>query len=659
MANQTPPYPPPPGQYPPPQGDWRYQRRAMKEQARYQRSYLRAQQAAYRAQLRSTRRSSIVGPLLIITTGIIFFLIQTGRMSARFFWDWYGRWWPLLLICIGVIMLLEWGWDQYFHSEEPQYRRRSLGGGVFTLLLLIGILGVTFSGFRGGAFSRTFNLNPDNMDEFLGDKHESDQTLSQALPQGSGLTINNPRGDVIIAGTSDDQQVHVQVHKQVYTRSDSEANTRAQQLSPTFDTDTPTGTLRLTVPSIEGARADLSITLPPSAAITVTANRGDIHAASIKAPVTITANHGDVSLTAISGSISTRINNGDSSFSVHSATGPVTVEGRARDLTFSDVSGPASMTGEFFGTTHLEHITGDVRFHTSRTEMRFTRLDGESEISSSDISADRAAGPFTLATGNKNVSLERISGDVSITNRNGSVDLTGAPPLGNITIENRNGSVDLTLPEKASFSVQADTTNGDLENDFSLPQQGNEDSNHKSYNGMVGKGGPLVRISTSQGDISLKKASVAPMPPAPPAPPAPISIRDNDGSSVIIGKEGVNIKSSDGSSIISDKNGLHINIHTDGSSIYDNKGTHLTTGADGSRIYQGADGTRYTVEASGAKTYRGKDGTKIIIGADGSRSGSSPNGHALSSSEIDSRLREAERDANKAAADRDATVRNK
>ena len=644
----NPPYPPPPGQYPPPQGDWRYQRRVMKEQARLQRDHLRAQ-------YRSNRRTSIVGPLLMITIGVVFFLIQTGHISARYFWDWYGRWWPVLLIGTGVIMLLEWGWDQYFHSEEPQFRRRSLGGGVFSLLLLVGILGFVFNGFRGGAFSKSFNLNPDNMDEFLGDKHESDQTLSQAFTAGNSLSIDNPRGDVIVAGTSDDNQIHVQIHKQVFTRSDSEADNRAQQLSPKFDTDGPV--VRLTVPSIEGARADLSVTLPASAPVTVTANRGDIHVASIKAPVTVTANHGDISLTAITGPINTRINNGDSSFSAHSVTGPVAVEGHARDLTFTEITGPASMSGEFFGTTHLEHITGNVRFHTSRSDLRFTRLDGEAEISSSDISADRAAGPFTLATGNKNVSLERISGDISITNRNGSVELTGAPPLGNITVENRNGSIDLTLPEKASFSVQAETTNGDLENDFDLSQQGGQDSNRKSYNGTVGKGGPLVRLTTSQSDISIKKAEIAPLPPKPPAPPA-LSIHDNDGSSVVIGRNGVNIKDSDGSSVIVDKGGLRINSKSDGSSVYVNKGTRLTTGADGSKVYRSPDGTHYTSNADGSKIYRGKDGTRITINADGSRSGTSPGGHALSNSEIDSRLRDAEREVDKAAADRDA-ARNK
>src|SRR5882757_2715783 len=109
MATQ-PPYPPPPGQYPPPQGDWRYQRRVMKDQARLQRDYYRAQQQAYRAQMRGNRRTSIVGPLLMIAVGVSFLLIQTGRISSTFFWSWYSRWWPLLLVCVGVIMLLEWGW---------------------------------------------------------------------------------------------------------------------------------------------------------------------------------------------------------------------------------------------------------------------------------------------------------------------------------------------------------------------------------------------------------------------------------------------------------------------------------------------------------------------------------------------------------------------
>jgi hypothetical protein len=99
-----PPYPPPPG--PPYGGDWKYQRRVLKEQARAQRDMARAQRDAYRYQARSLRRSSILGPLLLITIGILFLLVQTGRLQAHALWDWYGRFWPLPLLCAGIFMLL-------------------------------------------------------------------------------------------------------------------------------------------------------------------------------------------------------------------------------------------------------------------------------------------------------------------------------------------------------------------------------------------------------------------------------------------------------------------------------------------------------------------------------------------------------------------------
>jgi DUF4097 and DUF4098 domain-containing protein YvlB len=513
-------YPPPPNTPPGPPygGDWRYQRQVLKQQARAQRDMIKAQRDAYRYQLRGMRRSSILGPFLLISLGILFLLVQTGHLAGQRLWDWYGRFWPLLLVGAGIIMLLEWAYDQYIQSDptQPHYRRR-LGGGVFTLLLILIITGVIFNGVREGGHSKMFdgmNITQDNWDEFLGDKHESDQNLTQSFPTGGTFSVDNPRGDVTVSGTSDDNQIHVAVHKQVYTRSDSDADSKAQRLSPTFSTSGSTVTLK--VPALEGARADLIITVPPTAATTVTANHGDVHVSSLKSAVFVTANHGDIELSAITGAIMAHINNGDSSFSAHSVTGPIFLEGHGRDTTLSDLSGPVAISGDFFGTSHFEHIRGPIKFHTSRTDFQLARLDGEIEIGP-DLSVSEAVGPLTLTTGNRNVTLERVAGDISVTNRNGSVDVTGAPPLGNLTVQNRNGSVDVTVPEQSSFTVQADTTNGDVDNDFSLATEGND--THKNFGGMVGKGGPTLRITTSQGDISLKKAAIQPLPPMPPAPP--------------------------------------------------------------------------------------------------------------------------------------------
>ena len=521
MGNYPPPpYPPPPG--PPYGNDWKYQRRMLKDQARAQRDVLRAQRDAYRYQARSLRRSSILGPLVLITVGIVFLLIQTGRIQSYHFWEWYGRFWPFLLVGAGVVMLLEWAYDQYAQSDstQPRYRRR-IGGGVFTILILLAITGVVFSSIREGGHTKLLNgwdINQDNWDEFLGDKHESDQTIAQAFPAGATLLVNNPRGDVTITGTSDDNQIHVAVHKEVYTRSDSDAESKAQRLSPTLNASG--GNVTLNVPSMDGARADLVITLPAAVATTVTANHGDVKISTIKAPVVVTANHGDIELSAITGDITTHINNGGNDLSAHSVTGSVTIEGHGHNSTLSDVSGPVTMRGEFFGDTHFERISGPVKFHTSRTDFQLARLDGQIDISSgSALSTSEAVGPLTLTTHSRNITLDRIAGDVSVTNRNGSVDVTSAPPLSNVTVENRNGSVSVTVPEKSNFAYQFDATNGDIQSDFTQIKSTDEDNHKNVVSGTIGNGGPLLRITTSQGDVSLKKGSIMPLPPTPPAPP--------------------------------------------------------------------------------------------------------------------------------------------
>ena len=521
MTNNPPPYPPPTG--PPPYNvDPRYQRQAFRDQGRMQRDAIRAQRDMYRAQMRGLRRNSSVGPLVVIAIGVLFLLVQVGRLPPQFLWNWYGRWWPLLLIGIGVIRLAEWGFDQMARRDlapsAPQ-PRRVMGGGVIALLVILAGTGIFFSAVRNHGeefFGHGFSLNQDNIDEFLGDKHESDQTLTHPCPEGSTVSIDNPRGDVSVSGTSDDSQIHISAHKEIYTRTDSDADRKAQQLSPRIGGSG--SSLAITMPSMEGGRADLTVTLPGTTTLTINANRGDVRVSSVKAAISVTANHGDVDLSAIRGAVSGHINNGDSSFSARSMTGPLTIEGRGKDLNLSDLSGPIAMSGEFFGTTHLEHIRGPIRFHTSRTDLQLTRLEGEVEISpNADLSADQLAGPVTLNTRNRNITLDRVTGDLAVTNRNGSVDLTVAPPIGNVTVENRNGSVNVTVPNEAGFVVQAETTNGDVQNEFSLPNAGGQ--NHPGISGTVNHGGPLIRITTSQGDISLKKGSIAPLPPPPPAPP--------------------------------------------------------------------------------------------------------------------------------------------
>jgi hypothetical protein len=223
----------------------------------------------------------------------------------------------------------------------------------------------------------------------------------------------------------------------------------------------------------------------------------------------------------------------------------------------------------------------------------------------------------------------------------------------------------MTGPDHANFAVNAETTDGDMDNDFSLPSQQND--SHKTLNGTVGKGGALVRINTSQGDVAVRKASIAPLPPPrPPAAPEPprisiddpprISIDDKDGGSVYVGKDGVRIISGqDGSSVIIGKDGLKITASADGGSVYRGKdGTQLTESADGGKVFVGRNGLRYTEGRDGSKKYAASDGTRITVQADGKQIAKSSHGSDLSENEVRERLQRAQDEVRNAEHERDA-----
>ncbi len=90
-----------PPQNPPPyyqsRAQWKAQRAQWKMQSKVQR-------AAYRASYRNYSRGSLVGPLLLVAIGVIALLMTLNRIHAAYFWQWYGHWWPLILIGAGVIL---------------------------------------------------------------------------------------------------------------------------------------------------------------------------------------------------------------------------------------------------------------------------------------------------------------------------------------------------------------------------------------------------------------------------------------------------------------------------------------------------------------------------------------------------------------------------
>ena len=528
MAGYPPSYPPPAG---PPTGftpkqqaraarqQMKAARAQYKQQARAAVLAAKAQRDLYRAQTRQYRRGSILGPVIILGIGVIILLVRLGRVPAGSFLLWYGHWWPLLLVGAGVVLVAEWAFDQMPRADGTPYVRRGLGGGAIFLLLALALTGAALHGVRdANSLDRNFflshlSINPDNIDEIFGEKHEMTQTVDAAFPAGSSLTIDNPHGDVTITGKSADDQVHVIANLEVYTESDSDAQTKTQQLTPRISREGSVVTV--TVPAIHGASSDLSITVPDFGETIVNANHGDIAISSLRAPVTLTANHGDIELNSLTGAVNARINHGDATFTAHNITGNINLQGHAEDITISDVTGQTSLEGEFLGDIHLEHLGGLVSFRSNRTQLTLARLNGQLDISpKSDLTGSEIVGPTSLHTRSRNISFERIAGDLNISNSDGSVEITAAPTLGNITIDDRNGEINLSVPDQAPFSIDAETRGGEINSDLDLKPT--SDDKTATLRGQVGTGGPHISIHTTHLDINIHKKTEPQIPPPPP-----------------------------------------------------------------------------------------------------------------------------------------------
>jgi hypothetical protein len=61
----------------------------------------------------------MLGPVLLVITGLIALLIETGHLNPFHLLHWYIRWWPLLLMGAGLLALGEWWFDR--DNNNPHY----------------------------------------------------------------------------------------------------------------------------------------------------------------------------------------------------------------------------------------------------------------------------------------------------------------------------------------------------------------------------------------------------------------------------------------------------------------------------------------------------------------------------------------------------------
>jgi hypothetical protein len=449
---------------------------------------------------------------VLILLGVVLLLTTMRVLHPQPLLRWFGTYWPALIILWGVIKLVE-----YQQAQKEGTRPAGIGAGGVVLLVFLIIFGLSAtqaSRFNWDEIRDHVNLGNDDLVLF-GHNYSYEDQLQQDFPAGSSLRVTSDRGAVNLT-VSLDNQIHVTAHKRINADSQGEADKSNPATKPQITANGNVITLNANTQGAgdHGVTTDLDISIPRKAAVVISARHGDVSVLGREGDVEIASQHGDAVASDITGKLG--LNLSGASARASNISGDVSVQGHADDISLAEVKGAAHISGEF-DTIKLDKIAGQVAFKSARTDMEFSKLNGDLDMDSGDLRANDLIGPFRLLTRSKDVRLNGVDGDVRLENENGAVEIH-MTRLGNMQLSNRNSDVQIYIPDKAGFQLDAHSRGGEIASDFNALKIDNGED-QASASGTVGAGGPRLVINNEHGGIELRKGS--PLAEAPPLPKMP------------------------------------------------------------------------------------------------------------------------------------------
>jgi hypothetical protein len=451
-------------------------------------------------------RGSIFWALTLIAIGALF-LYHNFNPDLRP-WQLIARYWPVLIIFWGLSKLLD-----YFHARRhPETAPRSLfSAGEVVLLIILLIIGSIISKTvlrPWHDWPSVMGMSDQQFSEIFFNSYTFTQKVSQDVQGSPHLLVVNRRGNVDIRG-SDQQSIGAVIQETVWAENESAARKIADELKFQFSENGGQYQLASNVDSLpHGGRAlrlDMTVSVPQSTSVEVTVNEGDVSVSGLKGDQALTARRGDVRANNIEGVL--RVHQSRGAISADAVDGSMEIEGRGSDVSVQNVTGSVTVEGNFSGSMRFGNIAQMLRYNSSRTSLNTQKLTGNLTMDMGNLTANGVAGPFDLATRDKDILLENFKLNVKIVNSNGDVRLqTMTTPVHPIQVTSRKGDVTLTMPAGSSFVLNALSNNGEVSCDFpgmnvsKLPGKG-------SISGTYGKGGPVINLLSTYGTIRVLKSN--------------------------------------------------------------------------------------------------------------------------------------------------------
>jgi len=186
---------------------------------------------------------------------------------------------------------------------------------------------------------------------------------------------------------------------------------------------------------------------------------------------------------------------------IQTSNGPIHVTG---------CSGPARFRSSN-GEIRIEAFEGSVEAQTSNGQVELTDVRGDAVARTSNgrIHADNLRGALQAHTSNSGITANLAAAAATdrplrLETSNGGVDVTLPDKFDNdVRVSTSNAPITLHMPPGMNARVEARTNNAGISSDFEVRVQGEITKNH--MDGIIGNGGPLLDLSTSNAGIRLVK----------------------------------------------------------------------------------------------------------------------------------------------------------
>ena len=453
------------------------------------------------------KRSSVIGPLILISLGGLFLL--KNLLPDLPVVDFLGRSWPFILVAWGGLRLIELMW---WFSQGRALPINGISGGEWFLVMLISGLG---SGFYMVRNHETWLSNAKitlGGVELFDDAFEYPLNASVAAPKAVKLVIESFRGDAQITG-ADVTEVRVIGKKSVHAMKQADADR--------FDKETPLEVVlegnqvvvRCNQNRVSNTRITdkLEIVVPKAFAIDARGRFGDFDIRDTTGAVDVYSDNAGVRLDNLAGPVKVETRKSD----IIRATqlkGTLELRGKGSEVELDSILGTVTMTGSYSKTVQLRNLAKAVHFESQQMEFHAERIPGEVRSTLSELVGSNVVGPIRIsASRGRDVKLSEFTQSVDVEVQRGDITLKpGTLPLGKMNVRTHNGDIELLLPEQAKFDLKGTTVHGDATNDWGDALRQESDKRGSTLSGVVGQG-PSLALVTDRGGFTIRKLSVEPV----------------------------------------------------------------------------------------------------------------------------------------------------